>query len=433
MRLPVIKAAVLASSRAPAVELHFDPMRNGHRGVLQRLIMLLREAARDDRRNALIVTPSIAARNLKETVRYQRIGRCITGGSLEHGERMGTRPSRAIKRSQRHHPTLRILSMKYRVLAGLLSIILTTSVVQALDLELTPYKPVASLSGKLKSVGSDTMLHEMELWAEGFIDIYPAVQIEIEGKGSNTAPPALLAGEAQLAPMSRPMTLEEIDSFQSKFGYKPTGILVAVDALAIYVNRYNPIQCLNIEQLKRIFAANTPIGAKSAQTWGDVGATGEWATHPIVAFGRNSLSGTHKFFKQNVLDGSDFRDTVQQQPGSEAVVYSVGSDVDAIGYSGIGYKTDEVRAIQIAPNDSKKCFDAGFENTFSHKYPLARGLYVYLLKDPKTPVDTLSGEFVKYVLSRDGQAQAKKGGYYPITRNIREHELTRLGLLASAK
>ncbi len=118
------------------------------------------------------------------------------------------------------------------------------------------------------------------------------------------------------------------------------------------------------------------------------------------------------------------------QVGSEAVVSAVGADNSAIGYSGIGYKTDAVRAVPVAAG--KSCYDASFDNTYSRKYPLARGLYVYLLKNPKKPIDPLSGEFVKYVLSRDGQMQAKKGGYYPVTRNIREHELTRLGLLASA-
>jgi phosphate transport system substrate-binding protein len=210
-------------------------------------------------------------------------------------------------------------------------------------------------------------------------------------------------------------------------------VLVAVDALAVYVNKDNPVQCLSIDQLARVFGAEQKDGAKSAKTWGDLGVTGEWASRPIVAYGRNSLSGTFKFFKQNVLDGDDFRDAVKQQPGSEAVVSSVASDIGAIGYSGIGYKTNHVRPISISAKDSKKCFDAGFENTYTRKYPLARGLYVYLLKDPKTPIDTLSGEFVKYILSREGQAHAMKGGYYPITRNIREHELTRLGLLASAE
>lgn len=321
--------------------------------------------------------------------------------------------------------------MKY-ILAAL-AFLATAPSAWTLDLELSPYKRIGSLSGKLKSVGSDTMLHEMGLWAEGFKSIYPDVQIEIDGKGSNTAPPALISGESQLAPMSRQMTPDEIDGFEKKFGYKPTGVLVAVDALAIYVNKENPIQCLDVEQVQRIFAADLRGGLKSARTWGDVGATGEWATKPIALYGRNSLSGTYKFFKQNVMAGGDFKETVQQQPGSEAVVSSVGSNPSGIGYSGIGYKTDEVRAVPIAASPGKKCFDAGFENTYSRKYPLARGLYVYLLKDPKAPIDALSGEFVKYILSSDGQAQAKKGGYYPITRNIREHELTRLGLLASAE
>lgn len=322
--------------------------------------------------------------------------------------------------------------MRVRLFVAAAAFLGLVSSAQTLDLELSSYERIGSLAGKLRSVGSDTMLHEMELWAQGFKKIYPDVQFDIEGKGSNTAPPALLAGEAELAPMSRQMTKDEIEAFESKFGYKPTGVLVAVDALAIYVNKDNPVQCLDIEQVQRIFAADLRDGLKSAKTWGDVGLTGEWATKPIVLFGRNSLSGTYKFFKQNVLAGGDFKESVRQQPGSETVVASVGENPQGIGYSGIGYKTSDVRAVPIAPGAGKKCFDAGFENTYSRKYPLARGLYVYLLKDPKAPIDTLSGEFVKYILSRDGQAQAKQGGYYPITRNIREHELTRLGLLASA-
>ena len=305
---------------------------------------------------------------------------------------------------------------------------------QALVLELSPYKVVQGVSGTLKSVGSDTMLHEMELWAEGFKAIYPNVSITIEGKGSNTAPPALLSGEAQLGPMSRQMTPDEIVSFEQKYGYKPTGVLVAVDALAVYVHKSNPLQCVSMEQLNRIFAADPKSGdGKSIRSWGELGLTGEWATKPITLHGRNRLSGTYKFFQQHVLSGGDFKDSLQQQTGSEKVVGAVAGDMGAIGYSGIGYKTDEVRAVPISDGAGKQCFDATFDNTYTRKYPLARGLYIYLLKNPKAPMDTLSAEFVKYVLSQDGQTQAKKGGYYPITRNIRVHELTRLGLLASAQ
>jgi phosphate transport system substrate-binding protein len=322
--------------------------------------------------------------------------------------------------------------MKLRALSAVAAFFaLLTGGAATLDLELSPYKAVDSLSGRLKSVGSDTMLHEMELWVEGFRSIYPNVTIEIEGKGSNTAPPALLSGASQLGPMSRQMTPDEIGAFEVKFGYKPTAILVAIDALAIYVHKDNPLQCVSIEQLERVFAADPKSGGgRSIRSWGELGLTGEWATKPIDIYSRNTLSGTYKFFKQHVLNGGDFKDAIKMQVGSEAVVGAVGADKFGIGYSGIGYKTSAVRAVPIAVG--KGCFDASFDNTYSRKYPLARGLYIYLLKDPKKPIDNLSGEFVKYVLSRDGQTQAKKGGYYPITRNIREHELTRLGLLASA-
>lgn len=301
----------------------------------------------------------------------------------------------------------------------------------ALDLELASYKVVPGVSGHLMSVGSDTMLHEMELWAEGFKSLYPNVTIEIEGKGSNTAPAALLEGKSQLGPMSRPMTPDEIASFQTKYGYKPTAVLVAVDALAIYVHKNNPIACLTMEQVERIFAADPKSGGgRSIQTWGEVGLTGEWGKKPIALFGRNTVSGTYKFFKQNALGGGDFKESLKQQDGSEAVVREVGAGAGAIGYSGIGYRTDAVRAVPVSAG--KQCYAANFDNTYSRKYPLARGLYINVLKDPKAAFDTLAGEFVKYVLSKEGQLQAKKGGYFPITRNIREHELTRLGLLASA-
>jgi phosphate transport system substrate-binding protein len=322
--------------------------------------------------------------------------------------------------------------MRFPALSAAVAFVALTAAAVALDLELSPYKVMPGVSGKLKSVGSDTMRHEMELWADGFRTIYPDVRFEIEAKGSNTAPAALLSGDAQLGPMSRQMTPDEIGAFETKYGYKPTAVLVAIDALAVYVHKDNPLRCVTLEQLDRVFAADPRSGGgRSIRRWGDMGLSGEWATRPIVMYGRNALSGTHKFFKQNVLGGGDFKEDVQQQLGSEAVVSAVASDKSAIGYSGIGYKTADVRAIPVAAG--KNCYDASFDNTYSRKYPLARGLYIYVLKDPKAPIDTLSGEFVKYVLSKDGQTLARKGGYYPITRNIREHELTRLGLLASAR
>ena len=289
------------------------------------------------------------------------------------------------------------------------------------DLELSAYKPLGALSGKLKSIGSDTLLHEMELWAEGFKAIYPGVEIEIEGKGSNMAPPALLSGELQLAPMSRQMTPDEFAGFEPKFGYKPTGVLVAVDALAIYVHKDNPISCLTMEQLERVFAADPKMEAARASI---AGANWAWPVNGRSGRSR-SIAATPCRARTNISG----RMLLAAATSSQRRIWSRArrllsgrsrTTVSAIGYSGIGYRTEGVRAVPIAAGDGKKCFDTSFESAYTRKYPLARGLYVYLLKNPKSPLDTLSGEFVKYILSRDGQTQAKRGGYYPITRNIRD-------------
>lgn len=320
--------------------------------------------------------------------------------------------------------------MKFR-LALVLALFFAASAALGLSLEmdLAPYSTVAGVSGRVKSVGSDTLHKEMQLWARGFQEKYPGTSIEIEGAGSNTAPPALFSGEAQLGPMSRQMTPDEIDAFQAKYGFKPTAVLVAIDALAIYVNKDNPVQCLTMEQIERIFAADPKSGGgKSIFTWGDVGATGSWATRPIALYGRNTLSGTYKFFRQNALGGGDFKSSLRQEKGSEAVVASVEADAGAIGYSGIGYKTVGVRAISVA-GPGKSCSEPNFENAYSRKYPLARGLYIYVMKNPSSPLEPMIGEFIKYILSRDGQSLAAAGHYYPVTNKIRNHELTRLGLL----
>ena len=304
----------------------------------------------------------------------------------------------------------------------------------AVDASLPSYRAVAGISGQLKSVGSDTLDHEMNLWAEGFKSKYPNVKFEVEGKGSSTAVPALLSGDAQFGPMSRFMTSAEVDVFEKKYGYKPTPVRVAVDALAIYVHKDNPVPCLTMQQLDQIFSSSRKgSGAKSVDKWDEVGESGEWSAQPIVMFGRNQISGTYELFKQLVLYGGDFKDAVKQEVGSEAVVESVAKNKFAIGYSGIGYKTSGVRAVPVASYFGGKCYGTSADEAYSGKYPIARYLYVYVNKKPNEPLDAARAEFIKYILSKDGQIQTEQGGYYPITSDIREAELNRLGLSDSAK
>jgi len=295
------------------------------------------------------------------------------------------------------------------------------------DPALQPYKAVSGVSGNLTSIGSDTLNNLMTLWAESFNKFYPNAKIQIEGKGSSTAPPALIAGTAQLGPMSRAMKGTEVDQFEKKYGYKPLAVRTSVDALAVFVNKDNPIKCLTLAQADAMFSKSRRWGYKEdIKTWGQLGLTGEWAARPISLYGRNSASGTYGFFKEHTLKNGDYKDEVKEQPGSASVVQGVTVDRFAAGYSGIGYATAGVRAVPLAEKDGAKCFEADPDNAYSGSYPLARFLYVYVNKAPGKALDPLTREFVKLVLSKEGQEVVVKDGYFPIPASIVKEELGKI-------
>lgn len=283
------------------------------------------------------------------------------------------------------------------------------------DPNLPEYKPVEGISGNLKSIGSDTMNNEMTLWAEGFLAMYPNVQIEIEGKGSSTAPPALVAGTAHFGPMSREMKNAEIDAFEKKYGYKPTALPTSIDMLAVYVHKDNPIKGMSLQQVDAVFSKNRKGGYPEDITrWGELGLEGEWANKPISLYGRNSASGTYGYFKKHALFGGDYKDSVKEQPGSSSVVQGVASDKYAIGYSGIGYKTADVVAVSLSSREGADFVEAIPENAYTGEYPLARFLYMYVNHKPGAKLDPLRREFIRYVFSKDGQRNVVKDGYYPL-------------------
>jgi phosphate transport system substrate-binding protein len=295
------------------------------------------------------------------------------------------------------------------------------------DPSLPSYEKVSGISGNLNSIGSDTMNNLMTYWAEGFARFYPNVRVQVEGKGSSTAPPALIAGTAQLGPMSRPMKDSEIDAFEKQFGHKPLGVRAALDSLAVYVNKDNPVQSLTMPQIDAIFSKTRRLGYKEPiNTWGQLGLTGDWASRPISLYGRNSASGTYGFFKEHALGNGDFRDEVKEQPGSASVVQGVSEDRLGIGYSGIGYRTSGVKAIAIAPTEGAAPVEATSENVYNGTYPLARFLYVYINKDPEKPLSPLVREFVKFVLSKEGQEVVVKDGYLPIPATVAAEEIAKV-------
>lgn len=300
------------------------------------------------------------------------------------------------------------------------------------DAGLAAYEKVSTeVSGSIKSVGSDTMNNLMTRWAEGFRKIYPNVQIEIEGKGSATAPPALIEGTANFGPMSRDWKKEEIEAFEAKYGYKPTAIPTSIDMLAVYVNKDNPIQGLTLQQVDAIFSKARKGGApEDVATWGQLGLTGEWKDKPINLYGRNSASGTYAFFKEHALFKGDYKDSVKEQPGSSAVVQAVASDPYGIGYSGIGYKTADVRAVPLARAEGKPFVAAEPANAYTGEYPMARFLFLSINAKPGAQLDPLRAEFLKYVFSRDGQEDVVRDGYLPLPAKVATKSLKTAGLAA---
>ena len=294
------------------------------------------------------------------------------------------------------------------------------------DSAIAGYAKVGGISGNLSSVGSDTLNNVMTLWAENFKKEYPNVRIQIEGKGSSTAPPALISGTAQLGPMSREMKPTELDEFEKKFGYPPTKVRVAIDALAVYVNKDNPLEQLTLQQVDAVFSKTRSCGGTAdLGTWGALGLSGAWAQKPISLYGRNSASGTYGFFKEHALCNGDFRDTVKEQPGSASVVQGVSEDMYGIGYSGIGYRTSGVKPVAVSAKGDAY-FGVSPEEVLSGKYPISRYLYVYYNAAPGKPLDPLVREFLRFVESKEGQEIVVKDGYMPVPAKVVGEELAKL-------
>ena len=252
----------------------------------------------------------------------------------------------------------------------------------SVDPAIKSYEKVSEVDGNLNSIGSDTLNNVMTYWAEAFGKLYPNVKIQVEGKGSATAPPALVAGTAQLGPMSRKMKPEEEDAFEKQHGFRPTRISVALDCLAVYVHKDNPIKGLTLAQVDCIFSKTHKSGLQDIATWGEAGLEAPWDTMPISLYGRNSASGTYAYFKEHALFKGDYKDTVKEQPGSAAVVNGVAADRAGIGYSGIGYRTSEVRVVPLAKDGKAPLTEATFANAL--KGSLSVGPHTVHLRGQET-------------------------------------------------
>ena len=324
--------------------------------------------------------------------------------------------------------------MKLRKIASMMSatvlgatLFASTATAVTVDKGIPDYTPTSGISGNLSSVGSDTLANLMTLWAESFKRSYPNVNIQIQAAGSSTAPPALTESTSNIGPMSRKMKDKEIAAFEDRYGYKPMAIPVAIDALAVYVNKDNPVKGMSIAEVDAVFSSTRKCGGKNdISKWGDLGLSGNWKSRDIQIFGRNSVSGTYGYFKKKGLCKGDYKNSVNEQPGSASVVQAVTSSINGIGYSGIGYKTSGVRSVPLTKKSGGKFIDATAANAVSGKYPLSRFLYVYVNKHPNKPLAPLEKEFIKLVLSQEGQNVVIKDGYIPLPAKVVEKYLSQI-------
>lgn len=311
--------------------------------------------------------------------------------------------------------------MKKTIIATLTAAVFSMSVSASasVDPRLPEYQRASGVSGNMNSIGSDTLNNLMTLWAEEFNKFYPNVNVQIQGAGSSTAPPAITEGTANFAPMSRAMRQSEIETFEARHGYAPYAMPVAIDMLAVYVNNDNPIECLSLQQVDAIFSATRRSGfPQDINRWGQLGLEGSWGNRDIALYGRNAVSGTYGYFKDNALFGGDFKSSVNEQPGSSSVVQGVTESLNGIGYSGIGYRTSGVRAIALSATEGGECFEPSAENAATGDYPLARYLYVYVNKHPNRDFDPMTREFVKMLYSKVGQEVVDRDGYVPLPESL---------------
>ncbi len=283
------------------------------------------------------------------------------------------------------------------------------------DPHIQSYAKATGVSGGLTVAGSEMMKALSHRWEGKLREFYPGLAIQIHGIGSETGPPALLEGKAQIAAMSRQLTKKEIEDFTKRFGYEPTEVPVAADALSVFVHRDNPISGMTLPELDAVFCKEHRGGLNEDRiSWSQFGLPGEWSAASIALIGRNKVSGTATFFREQVCGNGDFRDTMKTEAGSASVVMGVKKDRYAVGFSGIGYRTSSVRPIPLAAAKGKPFIEPTFETVTDGAYPLRRHLFLYVNKSPKEAMPPAVTEFVKFAVSFEGQQAVIQEGFFPL-------------------
>lgn len=309
------------------------------------------------------------------------------------------------------------------------------------------YQPAQGIGGRVTIAGSDTMQPLMAKLAAAFTAFQPKAKFGVEGLGSSQAIREFMldlsfqrrgdkaggrgtdgASTTGLLASSRPLTDQERKGFISHHGYEPIGIPIAMDAVAIYVHKDNPIAGLTLEQVDAMFSSTLKRAkGEHVTTWGQVGLKDQWSQQPIHLYGRNKKSGTREFFRHVALVDGELHDDVQEQPGSASEILAIAQDPLAVGYAGVGFQSSMVRIIPLAAESGGTAILPSAESVSNGQYPLARPLYLYVNKNPDGKLDPVVGEFLKFVNSRQGQETVARASFYPLTAAQISRNLELLG------
>lgn len=315
------------------------------------------------------------------------------------------------------------------------------------DASLNHYSPQAQITGTFKVQGSETMYPLMSRLTMEFQRRQPKVAIEVKGGGSTKAVAEFLqpplsktgkvmlleerAGSFKMIATSRELFDAEVKEFVAQHGYEPTAIPVAVDAVALYVHKDNPITGLTLDQIDAMFSTTRNRGQKTAITqWGQLGLTEGWEKAPIQLYGRDRKSGTRAFFQDHCLAGGEFMVGLHEEPGAASVILDLGRDQLGIGYSGLGLQSSTVRMIPLADAAGMPYVMPSAATVADQTYPLRRVLYLYIDKAPNTSIPSAAQEFLTFIMTQEGQEAVTKAGFFPLPAGEATKSAVALGLAA---
>ena len=307
------------------------------------------------------------------------------------------------------------------------------SVRPVVDSNIPPYIAKTGVSGSIVIAGSDTMQPIIVKAAAAFKLVQPDIKIAVQGGGSDAALQQFIqdqstirrgdanprghqvSGHVDLLASSRPLTADERKDFHSRYGFEPTEIPIALDAIGIYVNYQNPLKSLTLGQVDAVFSESRKRGApEDITTWGQLGLNNGWEQQPIRLYGHDKRSGTRTLFIRTALLDGTLKSQVKEEPGPAMEILDIGRDPLGIGYAGIGFQASTVKVLPISTKAEDTPVHPTAETAANGMYPMTRSLNLYAKRSPKGDLEPEIAEFLRFINSREGQETIAKTGVYPL-------------------